>query len=83
MTTTTHRVTMPKEVSNLLAKRAKAEKTTFSGAILAFIEDALDDMSDAEDKRLSGICDARRAERLAKGEQTIPLEEAMKKYGAF
>ena len=58
--TATHRITMPKEVSNLLARRAKAENTTLSGAFLAFIGDALDEMSDEEDKRFSAICDERR-----------------------
>jgi len=77
--TATHRITMPKKVSNLLTRRAKAENTTLSGAFLAFIEDALDEISDEEDRRLSAICAERRATRT----KLIPLEEVMRKYDAL
>lgn len=57
--TATHRITIPKEISNLLTRKAKAEKTTISKAFVGIVEDALDEMSDEEDKRLSAICDER------------------------
>ncbi|MCL1919631.1 MAG: hypothetical protein FWG50_00910 [Kiritimatiellaeota bacterium] len=77
--TATHRITMPKRVSNLLARRAKAGNTTLSGAFLALVEDALDEISDEEDRRLSAICD----ERIRTSTVLIPLEEIMGKYDAL
>ena len=40
--TSTHRVTMPKEVSALLTKRAKTQKTSFSQVVLDMIQDAIE-----------------------------------------
>ena len=78
-TTATHRITMPKKISNMLAKKAKAGNTTLSGAFLAIVEDALDEMSDEEDKRFSAICD----ERISTATKFTPLEEVMRKYDAL
>ena len=57
--TATHRITMPKEISDLLTQKAKTEKITISAAFLAIVEDALDEMSDEEDKWFSELCDER------------------------
>ena len=40
--TSTHRVTMPKKMSALLTKRAKAQNTSFSQAFIAMVEDAIE-----------------------------------------
>ena len=86
-TTVTRRLTMPKEVSDRLERKAKAEKTTLSGAFLRIVENYLDDeediLDDEEDLRLSNIIAERIAERKAKGGRLIPLEEVMRKYGAL
>ena len=85
--TVTHRFTMPKEVSDRLERKAKAEKTTLSGAFLRIVEDYIDDeedeLDDEEDLRLSQIIAERIAGRKAKGGRLIPLEEVMRKYGAL
>lgn len=39
--TSTHRVTMPRKVSDLIARRAKARSTSFSQEILGLVEDAI------------------------------------------
>ena len=75
--TATHRITMPKEVSDLLARRAKAKKMTLAQTVVALIEDALDEMSDEEDKRFSAICDERR--RTSDGKY-LTHEEVWGKY---
>ena len=85
--TVTHRFTMPKEVSDRLARKAKAEKTTLSGVFLRIVEDYIDDkedeLDDEEDLRLSKICDERMAAIKAGRDKLIPLEEVMRKYGAL
>jgi len=65
-------MTMPRRVSDILDKKAKRESVPLSKAILAMIEDALDEISDEEDKYLSDIAD----ERIAASDGTfIPMSE--------
>ena len=85
--TVTRRFTMPKEVSDRIERKAKAEKITLSGAFLRIVENYIDDeedlLDDDEDLRLSQICDERMAERKAKGGRLIPLEEVMRRYNVL
>jgi|GEM_PF-3078643 len=69
----------PQETYAILKRRAKAEKMTLAQTVVALIEDALDEMSDEEDKRFSAICD----ERISTATRFTPLEEAMRKYDAL
>jgi mRNA interferase RelE/StbE len=75
---------MPKEVSDRLERKAKAEKTTLSGAFLRIVENYIDDeedeLDDEEDLRLSNIITERIAARKAKGGRlihTVPYKVLM------
>ena len=70
-TTITHRVTMPKKMSLLIAKRAKSENTTMSKTIQHIVEEYHEML---EELRLSAIL----AEREAGGEKLIPMSEIWK-----
>ena len=74
--TATHRVTIPKEMSDLLTGRAKSRKQTLSQMLIEIVEDHIDD---EEDRYLSKISE----ERLATCTKRIPLEEVMRKYDAL
>ena len=50
--TSTHRVTMPRKVSDLIARRAKARSTSFSQEILGLVEDAIGRRSREENLKL-------------------------------
>jgi len=69
---------MPREVSDLLDRRAKAENTTLSGIFLAIVENHMDDdvdaLDDAEDRHLSKIAD----ERYETETEYVSHEEAWK-----
>ena len=71
--TATHRVTMPKKVSALLARRAKAENVSMSKAILGMIEDAIEY---AEEGHIWELALERK--RTSAGEKRIPLSEVWK-----
>ena len=68
--TATHRITIPKKVSELLVRRAKTEKTTISGAVLSMIEDAVEY---AEEGHIWELALERK--RTSAGEKRIPLSE--------
>ena len=74
--TATHRITMPKKISNMLAKRAKAGNTTLSGAFLAIVEDALDDDPISEEEERQLVERAERNEERSKGKRLYTHKEA-------
>jgi len=75
--TATHRITIPKKASELLAQRAKEENTTISGAVLRMIEDATEY---AEEGHIWE--EALERKRTCTG-KFVPLEEVMRKYGGL
>ena len=74
--TATHRITMPKKISNMLAQRAKAGNTTLSGAFLAIVEDALDDDPISEEEERQLVERAERNEERSKGKRLYTHKEA-------
>jgi hypothetical protein len=46
-TMTTYKVTMPRKVSSVIARKAKVDKTSMSKAILNLIEEAIERKEDA------------------------------------
>jgi len=81
----THRVTMPKRMSNLLSRRAKAQNTSFSQAFVSMVEDAIEyeaerdleeDAIDYEEERYLGEVALER-ERTCTG-KLIPNDEFWK-----
>lgn len=67
----------PQATYAMLQRRAKSGKMTLAQTVVSLIEDALDEMSDEEDKRFSAICEERR--RTSTGKY-LTHEEVWGKY---